>query len=246
MRQYKLVRQRVDARDRRLQRMEYQPRPHILDLRSSCPAVFDQGTLGSCTANAGAAARMMLTGTPEELSRLFLYYQERALHGKENTDSGAQMRDVCKALRSAGVCEERYCPYDTDKFSLRPSSQAYRNARQYTIGSYATFDGDTEDDIDQIRLYLATLKRPVLLGLDIYESFESAFVAKTGIVPMPRTETELLLGGHAALIVGYNDLRRTLIMRNSWGADWGDRGYFYLPYRYVQAKLAYDSWTIAE
>jgi C1A family cysteine protease len=244
MREYGLIRQREDSRDHRLPRQEVKPLPRFMSLRKKCPPVFDQGELGSCTANAGAAARMMLTDTNTELSRMFLYYQERALHGNEKKDSGAEMRDICKALSNDGICEERYAPYEPDKFDQRPSPLAYRNARQYTVSSYATFDGDTADDIQQIRLYLATQKLPVLIGMDVYESFESHLVARTGFMPMPDTESEKLLGGHAVLIVGYNDMRRHLIVRNSWGPSWGDGGYFYMPYRYVEDKLAYDSWTL--
>jgi C1A family cysteine protease len=244
MGQYGLIRQEEDARDYRLPRIKVKPMPRVVNLRKKCPPVFDQGTLGSCTANAGAAARMMLTGTPAELSRLFLYYQERALHGNEGTDSGASMRDICKALKKDGICEERYAPYDIDKFADRPSDEAYENALQYKIASYATFDGDAADDIQQIRRYLATARLPVLIGMDIYESFETPRVAKTGIVPMPDTAKEKLMGKHAVLIVGYNDIKRVLIVRNSWGTGWGDRGYFYLPYNYVKRRFAYDTWTI--
>lgn len=242
--QYGLIRQKEDNRDLKLPRLRALPVPRLVDLRSKCPPVFDQRELGSCTANAGVAARMMM-GTTPELSRLFLYYQERALNGTISTDSGAEMRDICKTLNKYGVCEERYYPYDISKYKNRPTSQAYKNAQKYTIKSYATFDGDTDDDLQQIRQYLFNKQQPVLIGMDIYESFESKIVAKTGRLPMPNTKTEKLLGGHAVLIVGYSDANRVLIARNSWGPDWGDDGYFYLPYQYVGQKLAYDSWTMS-
>ena len=244
MHHYGLIRQKEDARDFRLPRLEAIPVPRSVDLRKKCPAVFDQGALGSCTANAGVAARMMLTDMAEELSRLFLYYQERALHDNEDKDTGAAMRDICRALKNDGVCEEIYAPYDIAYFTNRPSEEAYENALKYRVASYATFDGDAADDLLQIRQYLATARLPVLIGLDVYESFETPRVAATGLVPMPDTEKEALLGGHAVLIVGYNDYRSFLIVRNSWGAGWGDKGYFYLPYKYVERRLAYDSWTL--
>ncbi len=244
MYQYGLKRQKEDRRDLRLPRLRALAVPRLVDLRSKCPPIFDQGELGSCTANAGVAARMMM-GTTPMLSRLFLYYQERARSGTVSSDSGAEMRDVCKTLTKFGVCEEKYHPYNVSRFKNRPSPQAYRNAQKYKIKSYATFDSDTADDIQQIRQYLFTRNQPVLLGMDIYESIESKTVAKTGRVPMPNTETEQLLGGHAILIVGYSDTDRVLIARNSWGPNWGDDGYFYLPYKYVEKKLAYDSWTMS-
>ena len=197
MRQYGLIRQKDDTRDLKLPMMEIQPVPPSVDLRPECPPVFDQGALGSCTANAGAAARMMLAGTPTELSRLFLYYQERALHGNENQDSGAEMRDICKVLKRDGICEERFAPYDVGNFTSKPSAEAYGNAANYRIASYATFDGDRADDIRQIRQYLAAKKLPVLIGMDIYESFEKPSVAQTGDVPMPDTKSEKLVGAHA-------------------------------------------------
>lgn len=245
MPQYGLVRQKEDSRDFRLPRMDLQPLPRFISIRASCPPVFDQGALGSCTANAGAAARMMLAGTSTVLSRLFLYYKERALHGDEDTDSGAQMRDICRVLRADGICEESYDPYDVGRFTDAPPAEAVRNALQYKITSYATFDGDAKDDLQQIRLYLATKKLPVLIGMDVYESFESPGVANTGWMPMPDTGKEKIVGSHAVLIVGYNDMREVLIVRNSWGDSWGDGGYFYMPYNYVKTRLAYDSWTIA-
>ena len=244
MHKYGLIRQSEDARDLKLPHYAAKPLPRVVNLRTKCPPVFDQGALGSCTANAGATARMMLTAETAELSRLFLYYQERVLRGSEDTDSGASMRDICKALKKYGICEERLAPYDIEKFADRPSEKAYENALKYTIASYATFDGDSVDDIQQIRRHLASARLPVLIGLDVYESFVTDSVTKTGIVPVPDTSREELLGGHAVLIVGYNDIRRVLVVRNSWGTGWGDRGYFYLPYECVTRRIAYDAWTI--
>jgi C1A family cysteine protease len=85
---------------------------------------------------------------------------------------------------------------------------------------------------------------PFIFGFTVYDSFESDAVAKTGIVPMP-SKTELVLGGHAVMAVGYDDSKKWFIVRNSWGEDWGDKGYFYIPYDYLTNKnLASDFWTI--
>lgn len=85
---------------------------------------------------------------------------------------------------------------------------------------------------------------PFVFGFTVYESFESQQVAKSGVVSMPKP-TERALGGHAVLGVGYNDAKKTFIVRNSWGDDWGQKGYFIMPYKYLSDRnLADDFWTI--
>ena len=88
---------------------------------------------------------------------------------------------------------------------------------------------------------------PFVVGIVVYESFESDTVAKSGYVPMPNVTSEAMLGGHAVLCVGYNDIKKVWIMRNSWGTSWGDRGYFYLPYAYLlDNTLTSDLWNISK
>ena len=242
---YNLVRQKPDIRDYKRPRLAVEKLPPIIDLREKCSPVYDQGELGSCTGNAGAEAAKLVMKLRFEPSRLFLYYAVRMIKGTVKQDCGAEMRDVCDALHKYGICSESYWPYDISKFAKKPTKKACVSASKHKITEYATFDGDTIDDIRQIKAYLAKNSMPVLVGVDIYSSFESDQVMNTGIVPMPDTSTERYFGGHAVLIVGYDDTRQVLIVRNSWGAEWGDKGYFYLPYEYVTKKLAYDTWTIS-
>lgn len=212
--------------------------PISVDLRSKCPSVYDQGQEGSCTANAGVAARVMLLQKPNLLlSRAFLYYEERYLEGTTRSDSGATIRDVCKALSSYGVCEENYMPYGPSTLYKAPSSIALKNALNYKVKSYQRLI-----TLNDIKTYLANNTQPVLIGMEVYESMETEQVAKTGILPMPQSN-EKILGGHAVLIVGYDDAKQVLIIRNSWGSNWGDKGYFYMPYPYFQ-KYTSDYWVI--
>ncbi|MEG1808825.1 MAG: hypothetical protein RR244_03140, partial [Oscillospiraceae bacterium] len=130
--------------------------PLRIDLRGECPPIFNQGELGSCTANAGVAARMMLGKIRTLLSRLYLYYKERELDGTINEDSGATMRTVCKALQRYGVCRELMWPYIIDNFAETPGKMAEENAKKYKITAYRTFDCDnTSDTIEQTKRYIA-------------------------------------------------------------------------------------------
>jgi len=262
-RKYLLKRQGEDKRDLKFTLERIVSLPSKVDFRVACPPVFDQGDLGSCTANAGVATYMMLKKTNVELSRLFLYFKERMIEGTTEEDAGATMRTIGKALNTYGVCTETIWPYVKFNFNVNPPCIADEDAATHKIVSYKKLSS-----ITQVKQYLAQNNLPVMIGIDVYTSFESDAVAKTGVVPMPDTINEELLGGHAIAIVGYDDnfgkTQRSggilsklfdkltgadeeddgyFIVRNSWGADWGDEGYFYLPYEFVR-KHAYDIWVL--
>jgi len=214
-----------------------------VDLRSGCPPVYDQGQLGSCTANAIAGAlefERLKQGAPDWTpSRLFIYYNERWLEGSVASDSGAQLRDGIKSVATQGDCPETYWPYDVTQFATVPPPACYTDALKYKAVQYLSVAQDLAD----MRACLAA-GYPFVFGFTVYSSFESAAVAGTGQVPMPGW-LERAVGGHAVLAVGYDDASSTFIVRNSWGAGWGDAGYFYMPYAYLtNANLADDLWTI--
>jgi C1A family cysteine protease len=217
--------------------------PPLVDLTSKCPPVYDQGQLGSCTANAIAGAiqfDQMKQGTKTFIpSRLFIYYNERAMEGTINSDAGAQIRDGIKSVAQQGVCPETEWPYKIEQFSTKPPAQAYTDAKQELVVLY-----------QRLVQNLGTLKGclasgfPFVFGFTVYESFESAKVAKTGILQMPQSG-EQTVGGHAVLCVGYDDKNQQFIVRNSWAATWGQKGYFRMPYAYLTStSLASDLWTI--
>lgn len=215
--------------------------PNVIDHRSQCSPIVDQGELGSCTANAIASGfREYLLLQAERpwvaLSRLFLYYEERLLEGTVNEDSGAEIRDGMKVLKTIGVCPESEDTYDITKFTTPPTVKNISDANQYKISMYQRVS-----DLTMLKTAVAEGKT-VVIGFKVYSSFEGDSVAQTGIVPMPNIEEELL-GGHAVLVVGYDDTKQWAIVRNSWGAEWGDKGYFYLPYQYWTKNLIMDMWT---
>jgi C1A family cysteine protease len=216
--------------------------PKHVDLRSTCPPVFDQGQLGSCTANALAGALGFLEYKDQlaytQLSRLFIYYNERSIEHTVKTDSGAMLRDGIKALAVQGVCAEKSWPYVITKFAAKPLPACYKEGLLHQITSYERLM-----TLQDMRSCLAA-GFPFVFGFTVYEAFESLVVAKTGKVPMP-TPTERALGGHAVAAVGYDDASKHFIVRNSWGPGWGLQGYFLMPYAYLTDRnLSDDFWTI--
>jgi C1A family cysteine protease len=238
---YHWVRDKIDNRDHPYQ-LTGVTQPNIVDLRQYCSAIEDQGNLGSCTGNAIAGAIELLDkriGKNLDVSRLFIYYYERVYIGTVNYDSGAYIRDGIKACYTYGAPIESLWPYNITKFRTVPVSAAITDAAKRKVTSYQRA-ADFNAVIDAI-----TGGYPVVVGFDVYSSFQSASVARTGIMPYPNTRTERLLGGHAVLIVGYNKTNNTFIVRNSWGTSWGDRGYFYMPFQVIQnTSMSSDFWII--
>ena len=216
--------------------------PAKIDLRSMCTPVEDQGQLGSCTAHALTGALEFLEKKdalpPVQMSRLFVYYNERVIEHTISQDSGAMIRDGIKSLVKYGCCTEDKWPYDISRFTFKPSTVCYDDGLNHQILSYQRIDA-----LNQMLSCLAD-GFPFVFGFTVYESFESDTVAKTGKVSMPKAK-EKVLGGHAVLAVGYNDSQKRIIVRNSWGSSWGLGGYFTIPYAYVESRdLSDDFWTI--
>ncbi len=216
--------------------------PRKIDLQANCSPVEDQGQLGSCTANSLVGALEFLEnkgGTSfVDLSRLFIYYNERVIEGTVDQDSGAFIRDGIKSLARQGVCPENDWPYKIATFRKRPSASCYRTAKKHRIISYHRIN-----TLDEMRDCLAN-GLPFVFGFTVYESFESQEVAKSGVVDLPAAE-EKVVGGHAVMAVGYNDSQKRFLIRNSWGTDWGKKGYFTMPYNYLgDRNLSDDFWTI--
>lgn len=217
--------------------------PPKVDTRSVCPAVYDQGQLGSCTANAIGGAIEFDQKKQKSMefvpSRLFIYYNERVIEGTVNQDAGAQIRDGIKSVAKAGAPPETDWPYDITKFTNKPSDTAYSDAAKHLVTSYQRL----VQELNTMRGCLAS-GYPFVFGFTCYESLESQQVAQTGVLPMPHA-TDKPIGGHAVVCVGYDDDERVFFVRNSWGSKWGQQGYFTMPYAYLtNPRLAADFWTI--
>jgi C1A family cysteine protease len=218
--------------------------PPKKDLRSGCPPVYDQGQLGSCTANAISGAiefEQKKQGVKVFMpSRLFIYYNERAMEGSINSDAGAQIRDGIKSVADLGACPETEWPYDINKFANKPTPKCYTDATKCEAVGYQRLDSS---NLNQLKGCIAS-GFPFVFGFTVYDAFESQQVAKTGVLNMPGPK-EKTVGGHAVLAVGYDDSAQRFTVRNSWGKDWGLKGYFTIPYTYLTTTdLADDFWTI--
>ncbi len=216
--------------------------PRSVDLRATCTAVEDQGQLGSCTANSLVGNLEFLENKaglpPTDLSRLFIYYNERAIEGTVSQDSGAQIRDGIKTLAKQGVCPEADWPYVITKFAVKPTAACYTEALNHQITSYHRVVS-----LQEMRSCLAE-GYPFVFGFTVYESFESPAVAKTGQLNLPK-KGEKAIGGHAVMAAGYDDAKKRFLIRNSWGTGWGLQGYFTIPYAYLDNRnLSDDFWTI--
>ena len=228
--------------------------PSRVDLRRGCPRVLNQGSLGTCTAHAVAAAfgfeqrRQKIRVTTA--SRLFIFYNERVMTHQRSLQCVVRLRDAIKAVAKIGVCPETLWPYSEDASVLRkrPPREAFEAATKHQIVGYHRIPIGTLKP----RVFLTHLKHcladhsPFLFGFVLYESFESEAVKKSGIMPVPLKRHDKIKGGHAVMAVGYDDRRKAVLVRNSWGPGWGIQGYFWMPYGLISdPHFAHDFWTIS-
>ncbi len=230
-----------------------------VDLRAWCSPIENQGSLGSCTANAGVGMveyfERKAFARHIDASRLFLYKVTRSmLHW--TGDTGAFLRTTMGSLALFGVPPEEYWPYAIADFDKEPPAFCYAFAQNYQAISYYRLDppGTTKDALlNRIKTNLAG-GLPSMFGFTVYSSYAQA--GTTGKIPYP-TPGEKVVGGHAVVVVGYDDgmkIKNTspgagettgaLLIRNSWGTGWGNAGYGWLPYEYVLKGLAVDWWSL--
>jgi hypothetical protein len=247
--------QSPDSRDVKYQHLTNLP-VTSKSLRGKMPEVKNQGELGSCVSNSATLciefclSKEDLPAPPQ--SRLYLYFFGRMMTALQedpnatpeeiqqyiNTDSGLEIRTAFKTLLKYKCCPEKLCPYDISKFTVKPDEEAIKNATLHQIKYLAV-----DQSLDGIKSCIVE-GFPVTIGIQVFESFMSEDVAKTGDVPMPDVDNEQCVGGHCLTLVGFDDVSKKFLIQNSWGTAWGDKGFCTIPYDYIlNTTLASDFWT---
>jgi C1A family cysteine protease len=232
MYKFTLTKQKLDERDYK-STIKLSINKSFVELKM--PPLYDQKDLGSCVSNAIALCiNYFLKINP---SRLFIYWNARAIGKYEMyQDTGLSVRDGCKSVAKFFVTDEKNWAYDTKQFSIIPPLSAYNKVINLSDMSYTS----VPQDLNSIKQYLIN-GSPIVFGIAVYSSFMNI----TGMIPMPDVNTETLLGYHCVVIVGFDDSKLMFKVANSWGTNWGQKGYFYLPYAYVtNTNLSFDFWSI--
>lgn len=253
------VRDTPDPRDHRYSAplAQLQTLPARIDLAPKfVDPPFNQGQIGSCTANAVAGAIQFArhaSNLPHYVpSRLFIYYNERKAEHTVPLDAGAQIRTGIKSVKAIGACPEAAWPYDDtpadpgtnlfppgSKPATKPSSEAYALAAEFKITGYSR----VPQALSQMKACLAG-GFPFTVGFLVFDSLYDAQGHPKKVVPLP-SANEAPIGGHAVLAVGYDDSTQLFKLRNSWGPTVQEGGYFYLPYAFLtDPNLADDFWTV--
>jgi len=227
-----------DLRDRAYQLSTTPLRP-VVDLRQWASRVEDQKDLGSCTGAAvtGAYEILLSKDYPDQyvdLSSLFVYYNARILDGYVGKDVGAYIRNAIKAVDKYGVCAESMWPYVPTRFSALPPLACFQDANRRKLHQYYRLSNLAE------MLDALNNDHPVLIGTDVYEQFVELSWFNP-ILDIPG-EDEIAIGAHALCLVGYDLDRKLVLVKNSFGAHWGMRGYFWMTFEYIINEV-FDSWS---
>jgi C1A family cysteine protease len=217
--------------------------PSMVDLRPGCLAIRDQGQEGACSGFSTAAFRELSheasvgSALAGYLAPAYLYAHARMIEGSFPSDNGASVTDEFAVLTNYGVCPESYLPYTADP------SEAPTPASDVAASVFRTIGPLKVDWTNLISIKTAlAASQAVTIAFSVFSSFEAGGV--NGLLTIPNQAAEQNLGGHAVLVVGFDDGpgKQYWIVRNSWGTTWGDAGYCYMPYGYEVATW-FDAWT---
>ncbi|HNF24755.1 MAG TPA: C1 family peptidase, partial [Leptospiraceae bacterium] len=220
--------------------------PPKVDLRKFMTPVENQKDTNSCTANAVAGAceyllKQAMGKKAYDISRMFIYYNARAKTGDPIEDQGSVIQYAVESLQKLGACPEKLWTFDKAHVNKKPDKKAYEAAQKFKIKDKQS----VPTDLQTMKEVLA-LGHPIIFGTQLFASFDEC-EENGGFVPMPSPKEtgRESHGGHAMLIVGYSDPDKVFIVRNSWGKEWGDKGYCYMPYNYLaNEKLTGDCWSL--
>lgn len=241
------VRDIPDIRDRKLsfKSHNYTQIKSKIDLRSKFCKIYDQGNINSSVAisigsvlNFDSKEQNIGNFDP---SIIFIYFNERRSLGFYNIDCGSSIRNTLKIVNKLGVCKNDSWPYDINYFKTQPYTKCYEEAKMYKRIKYKKLNNGSLRDLKTC----LSMGRPFVFGFSVYDSFKNPLIwnPKIDSMPIPNPNKERLIGGHVCVAVGYSDKRKSFIIRNSWGKEWGLDGHFFMPYKFIVSNQCDDFWT---
>jgi hypothetical protein len=236
MSRFGCIRDKLDDRDYLMR--AYLPvvkLPKKIDHTKQMSPVRDQGEEGTCVGFAVAVGMKEYQELLDyeklvELSPRFVYSEAKEIDGMPYLE-GTTIRASMQVLKNIGICQEKFWPYQPHQKD-KPKVGAKTNAQKFRIITYARIL-----NLNELRLSLSSIG-PGVLGIEV---FEGMLKTKTGVVPLPK-KNETSLGGHAIAACGYDDEKKIIKFKNSWSAHWGDKGFGYLSYEYIQRYMM-DAWS---
>ncbi len=209
--------------------------PKKIDWTQKMSPVRDQGEEGTCVSFATATGMKEYQEAIDYekliiLSPRFVYSECKKIDGMPGME-GTTIRAAMQVLGARGVCREKFWPYQAHQKD-KAKEGAIQDAKRFRIKTYARIL-----NLNELRLSLAT-KGSCVIGVQVFNGMMNT---KTGLVPLPK-KNETALGGHAICAVGYDDGKRVVKFKNSWSDKWGQRGYGFLPYAYVERYMM-DAWS---
>jgi C1A family cysteine protease len=233
--------------------------PNSIDNRKWCSSIQDQGSLGSCTAQAAVSMMEYMQkkayNSYQDGSRLFIYWNTRKYMGDQyvDNDSGAYNRLTMKTISKLGIPEETNWPHNINEFKKEPPRSVYDDAHTNKALKYVRLDSDSKYDdnyVNRIKSFL-TNGYAAISGFACYDNVYKV-TRNEPIIQYPIKGTNELIGGHTVMLCGFNnDMNYNLgkgcfLAQNSWSTNYGDRGFFWIPYLYYTTGLAIDTWTVTD
>lgn len=210
--------------------------------------IYDQGKIGSCVSNTIAGV-INYYNDKINPSRLYIYFNGRVIINQNILDdTGFSVGGGCRSVHEYSVCNEQDWPYIDSAFSIMPSLNCYKTSYNFNNFIYYSIG----QDLGLLKSCLMN-GNPIIFGFMVYTSFMTLEVAKTGKIPMPSADDYIVittdndhkvLGGHSSIIIGFNDVEQVFICVNSWGEKWGDKGFFYMPYKYILDTSLSSDFTV--
>ena len=217
--------------------------PTSIDLSLNFPTPGDQGQQNSCVGWATAYALKSYQENVEvgwSLNTSYHLFSPAFIYNQIviGNDGGSYIKDALNLAVNKGVSTLATMPYSHLDYMTQPSVAAFEEASRYKAARWFRIN-----DTAQIKAALVN-RKPVVCGIAVYESL----VNLSGVNSVYNTVSGQNLGGHAVTIVGYNDNKfgGAFKIINSWSPNWGNDGYFWLPYSFAAQGIMREAYVLED